>query len=132
MPRELVPVSHANSFGAVHVERDTSYKPVIATCFRSNHDITQIPTNAKAQAHIYYLANYTTKADISPQREAAIRKYILQVTGHEHTVSRENEPDGDSDSCSDHEDDLSMEEIRESPNPESISLSTGLAVSFQY
>lgn len=72
MPRELVPVSYGDEFGVVHVKRDdpwiTSYNPAIATCFRSNHDVTWIPTNAKAHAYIYYLTNYATKADLSPQQ----------------------------------------------------------------
>jgi len=72
MPRELVAETHADEFGVVHIKRDdswiTSYNPAIATCLRSNHDITWIPTNAKAHAYIYYLTNYATKADISPQQ----------------------------------------------------------------
>jgi hypothetical protein len=72
MPRELVPMSNVDDFGVVHVKRTngwvTSYNPAITTCIRSNHDITWIPTTAKALAYVYYLTNYTTKADISPQQ----------------------------------------------------------------
>lgn len=55
-----------------HVKRSngwvTSYNPAIASCIRSNHDLTWIPTRSKALAYIYYLTNYATKADISPQQ----------------------------------------------------------------
>jgi hypothetical protein len=40
----------------------------LATCIRSNHDIAWIPTSSKALAYVYYLTNYSTKADISPQQ----------------------------------------------------------------
>ena len=72
MPRELVPNSYVDRFGVVHVKRTngwvTSYNPAIASCIRSNHDITWIPTSSKALAYVYYLTNYATKADISPQQ----------------------------------------------------------------
>ena len=72
MPRDLVPTSHVDQFGVVHVKRSngwvTSYNPAIASCIRSNHDITWIPTSSKALAYVYYLTNYATKADISPQQ----------------------------------------------------------------
>jgi hypothetical protein len=55
-----------------HVKRSngwvTSYNPAIASCIRSHHDITWIPTSSKALAYVYYLTNYATKADISPQQ----------------------------------------------------------------
>jgi hypothetical protein len=45
MPRELVAETHADEFGVVHIKRDdswiTSYNPAIATCLRSNHDISR-------------------------------------------------------------------------------------------
>ena len=72
MPRDLQPVSCADDFGVIHLKRDdgwiTSYNPAIATCIRSNHDITWIPTNVKALSYIYYLTNYATKADVSPHQ----------------------------------------------------------------
>jgi hypothetical protein len=40
----------------------------IATSIRSNHDVSWIPTSTKALAYIYYLTNYATKADVSPQQ----------------------------------------------------------------
>jgi hypothetical protein len=46
----------------------TSYNPAIASCIRSNHDITWIPTSSKALTCVCYLTNCATKADISPQQ----------------------------------------------------------------
>lgn len=47
----------------------TSYNPAIAYCIRSNHDIIWIlSSSSKALAYVYYLTNYATKADISPQQ----------------------------------------------------------------
>ena len=90
MPRELVPTSHVDQFGVVHVKRSngwvTSYNPAIASCIRSNHDLTWIPTSSKALAYIYYLTNYATKADISPQqilvKGALIADSIKTAGGH--------------------------------------------------
>jgi hypothetical protein len=45
-----------------------NYNPAIATSIRSNHDVSWIPTSTKALAYIYYLTNYATKTDVSPQQ----------------------------------------------------------------
>ena len=90
MPRELVPTSHVDQFGVVHVKRSngwvTSYNPAIASCIRSNHDLTWIPTSSKALVYVYYLTNYATKADISPQqilvKGALIADSIKTAGGH--------------------------------------------------
>ena len=72
MPRELVPNSFVDDFGVVHFQRTNgwinSYNPAIATSIPSNHDVSWIPTSTKALAYIYYLTNYATEADVSPQQ----------------------------------------------------------------
>ena len=96
MPRELVPTPYADRFGVVHVKRDngwvTSYNPAIASCIRSNHDVTWIPTSSKALAYVYYLTNYATKADISPQQILVKGALIADSikNGNETTSSTDN------------------------------------------
>jgi len=72
MPRELIPESYVDDFGVVHLQRSngwiTSYNAAIASCIRSNHDLSWIPTSSKALALVYYLTNYATKADLSPHQ----------------------------------------------------------------
>jgi hypothetical protein len=70
MPRSIVPQTYIDDFGVVHIKRSNSwaisYNPALATCIRSNHDISWISTQEKALAFIYYITNYATKADVSP------------------------------------------------------------------
>jgi hypothetical protein len=42
------------------------HKPAIATCIRSNQDVSWIPTMAKTLSLVYYITNYATKDDVSP------------------------------------------------------------------
>jgi hypothetical protein len=89
MPRTLYPTSSIDQDGVVHLQRTdgwiTSYNPAIASCLRSNHDITWIPTSIKALAYIYYLTNYMTKADTSPQqilvKAALLSDSMKQIAG---------------------------------------------------
>ena len=76
MPRELVPTSHVDEFGVVHVKRSngwvTSYNPAIASCIRSNHDITWIPTSSKALAYIYYFDKLRHKSGHLPSADPKV------------------------------------------------------------
>jgi Helitron helicase-like domain at N-terminus/PIF1-like helicase len=85
MPRELVPTASVDEFGVVHLARNhewiNPWNPAIATCIRSNHDISWVPTMAKTLSLIYYLTNYATKDDVSPQQilvKAALLKRTIE------------------------------------------------------
>lgn len=69
MPRDLLPTSEVDELGVIHLARNNGWvnlwNPVIASCIRSNHDISWIPTVAKALCLIYYTTNYATKDDVS-------------------------------------------------------------------
>jgi hypothetical protein len=68
-PRDLIAQSHVNGHGVVHLERNhqwiNPWNPVLASLLRSNHDISFIPTAARALAAVYYMTNYATKYDVS-------------------------------------------------------------------
>src|SRR5581483_6558384 len=59
MPRDLVPTSTVDEFGVIYQARNdgwiNSWNPPIASCLRSNHDVSWIPTVAKCLALIYYI-----------------------------------------------------------------------------
>jgi hypothetical protein len=85
MPRELVPVSNVDEFGVTHLARNhgwvNAWNPAIATCIRSNHDVSWIPTMAKTLSLVYYITNYATKDDISPAQillKAALLKRSIE------------------------------------------------------
>ena len=85
MPRELVPHSHVDEFGVIHLARNngwvTPWNPAIASCIRSNHDISWIPTVTKCLALLYYQTNYATKDDVSPYQmvlKAALLKESIE------------------------------------------------------
>jgi hypothetical protein len=53
----------------------------MASCIRSNQDISWIPTVAKALCLIYYITNYATKDDVSPYQmlvKAALLKQSIE------------------------------------------------------
>jgi hypothetical protein len=70
MPRELVASPKIDELGVIHLARNhpwiNPWNPAIASCLRSNHDISWIPTVSKSLALIYYITNYATKDDVSP------------------------------------------------------------------
>jgi hypothetical protein len=70
MPRDLLSASKVDELGVIHLARNNGWvnpwNPAIANCIRSNHDLSWIPTVAKALSLIYYLTNYATKDDVSP------------------------------------------------------------------
>lgn len=75
MPRDLVPASRVDEFGLIHLTRNHAWtnpwNPAIASCLRSNHDISWIPTVSKSLSLIYYITNYATKDDVSPWQMVA-------------------------------------------------------------
>ncbi|KAH7120149.1 hypothetical protein B0J13DRAFT_166144 [Dactylonectria estremocensis] len=84
MPRDLRPHSEVDELGVVHLARNhgwvNPWNPAIASCIRSNHDISWIPTTTKCLALIYYLTNYATKDDVSPHQmlvKAALLKQSM-------------------------------------------------------
>jgi hypothetical protein len=85
MPRNLVPHSYADENGVIHLARNHAWvnpwNPAIASCIRSNHDISWIPTVAKCLSLIYYQTNYATKDDITPHQmllKAALLKDSIE------------------------------------------------------
>ena len=85
MPRDLIPDSKVDDFGVVHLARNhgwvNPWNPAIATCIRSNHDISWIPTMLKALCVTYYITNYATKDDVSPHQilvKAALLKRSIE------------------------------------------------------
>ena len=86
MPRKLVPTSYVDKYGVIHIARHNEWvvpwNPAITTCLRSNHDISSVPTVSKSLALLYYLTNYSTKDDISPQQillKAALLKDCAEI-----------------------------------------------------
>jgi hypothetical protein len=69
MPRDLLPNSEVDEFGVIHLARNhgwvNPWNPAIASCIRSNQDISWIPTVAKALCLIYYVTNYAVEDDCS-------------------------------------------------------------------
>ncbi|KAI1829024.1 hypothetical protein DTO027I6_10052 [Penicillium roqueforti] len=70
MPRDLVSESKVDDLGMIHLRRNhawvTAWNPAIASCNRSNHDISWVPTVSKSLSLLYYITNYATKDDVSP------------------------------------------------------------------
>ncbi|KAJ5195491.1 uncharacterized protein N7498_008929 [Penicillium cinerascens] len=65
MPREIVPSSEIDDLGVIYLARNhpwiNPWNPAIASCLRSNHDISWIPTVSKSLTLVYYITNYATK-----------------------------------------------------------------------
>lgn len=82
MPRDLVPVPKIDEFGLIHLARNHAWinpwNPAIASCVRSNHDISWIPTVSKSLSLIYYITNYATKDDVSPWQMVAKAALLKQ------------------------------------------------------
>src|SRR2546423_1553450 len=84
MPRDLRTHSEVDELGVIHLTRNNGWvnpwNPAIASCIRSNHDVSWIPTTTKCLALIYYLTNYATKDDVSPHQmlvKAALLKQSM-------------------------------------------------------
>lgn len=61
--KKIIPHSVANQHGVIQIKRQwyawiNSYNCVLASCFRSNHDISWIPTIARSLSVMYYITNY--------------------------------------------------------------------------
>jgi hypothetical protein len=86
MPRELVASSTVDESGIVHLARNDAWvnpwNPAIASCIRSNQDVSWIPTVSKSLALVYYITNYATKDDVSP--EQLLAKAALLKQSHSH------------------------------------------------
>jgi hypothetical protein len=85
MPRDPVPTSTIDEFGLIHLARNHAWinpwNPAIASCVRSNQDISWIPTISKSLSLIYYITNYATKDDVSPWQivaKAALLKQSIE------------------------------------------------------
>ncbi|KAK4936123.1 hypothetical protein LTR66_015377, partial [Elasticomyces elasticus] len=81
-PRDLVPTSKVDEVGLIHLARNHAWtnpwNPAIASCVRSNHDISWIPTVSKSLSLIYYITNYATKDDVSPWQMVAKAALLKQ------------------------------------------------------
>jgi hypothetical protein len=85
MPRDLLSTSMVDELGVIHLARNhcwvNPWNTAIASCIRSNHDISWIPTVVKALCLIYYITNYATKDDVSPYQmlvKAALLKRSIE------------------------------------------------------
>ncbi|KAJ6125807.1 hypothetical protein N7471_010300 [Penicillium samsonianum] len=83
MPREIVLSSKIDDLGVIHLARNhpwiNPWNPTIASCLRSNHDISWIPTVSKSLALVYYITNYATKDDVSPWQMIAKGALLKQA-----------------------------------------------------
>ncbi|KAJ5761308.1 hypothetical protein N7520_008464 [Penicillium odoratum] len=90
MPRDLIPMSKVDDFGLIHLARNhpwiNPWNPTIASCVRSNHDISWIPTVFKSLSLIYYITNYTTKDDVSPWQIVAKAALLKQRIDRAHAT----------------------------------------------
>jgi hypothetical protein len=84
MPRDLLQTSKVDEHGVIHLARNhpwvNPWNPAIASCIRSNHDISWIPTVSKSLSLVYYITNYATKDDVSPLQmvtKAALLKQAI-------------------------------------------------------
>ncbi|KAJ5318263.1 hypothetical protein N7476_004683 [Penicillium atrosanguineum] len=85
MPRDLLDASKVDEHGIIHLARNhawvSPWNPSIASCIRSNHDISWIPTVSKSLSLLYYITNYATKDDVSSCHmvtKAALLKQMIE------------------------------------------------------
>jgi hypothetical protein len=95
MPRALIHSSMVDEHGIIHLARNhpwvNPWNPAIATCIRSNHDISWIPTVSKSLSLIYYITNYATKDDISPLQiitKAALLRQAIESANNNPSPTR--------------------------------------------
>jgi hypothetical protein len=97
MPRDLLSTSKVDDVGNIQIARNHAWinpwNPAIASCIRSNQDISWIPTVSKSLALIYYITNYATKDDVSPwqilAKTALLKQSIDQAKLTEHPTATE-------------------------------------------
>jgi hypothetical protein len=90
MPRDIVAASHIDANGVIQLTRNHAWvnpwNPTIASCIRSNHDISWIPTVSKSLALVYYITNYATKDDVSPLQMLTKAALLRQAIDHAHST----------------------------------------------
>jgi hypothetical protein len=86
MPRDLFTESKVDNLCVIRLSRNHArvnpWNPAIASCIRSNHDISWIPTVSKSLSLLYYITNYATKDDISPWQVVAKAAMLKQSIDH--------------------------------------------------
>lgn len=86
IPRDLLEVSKIDNHGIVHLARNHAWvnpwNSAIASCIRSNHDISWIPTVSKSLSLLYYITNYATKDDMSPTQMVTKAALLKQAIEH--------------------------------------------------
>jgi Helitron helicase-like domain at N-terminus len=99
MPRDLEPVSRVDGLGVVHLARNhgwiNPWNPAIASCIRSNQDISWILIVSGYLSLIYYITNYATKDDVSTWQivaKAALLKQTMYREGERRGVSNSDRP----------------------------------------
>ena len=75
-PRPLQELTEIDSNGLIHGKRNNQWinsgNPILASCLRSNHDISLIPTKSMSLALTYYITEYATKHDLKTYQAVAI------------------------------------------------------------
>jgi hypothetical protein len=91
MPRDILERSRVDDYGIVHLARNHAWvnpwNPAIASCIRSNHDISWIPTMSKSLSLLYYITNYATKDDVSPGQIVAKAALLKQSIDRANSAS---------------------------------------------
>lgn len=97
MPRDILERSRVDDYGIVHLSRNHAWvnpwNPAIASCIRSNHDISWIPTMSKSLSLLYYITNYATKDDVSPGRIVAKAALLKQAIDRANSASAPRQVD---------------------------------------
>ncbi|EPS29066.1 hypothetical protein PDE_04014 [Penicillium oxalicum 114-2] len=83
MPRGLLEISRVDEHGIIHLARNHAWinpwNPSLASCIRSNHDISWIPTVSKSLSLLYYITNYAPKDDVAPWQMIAKAALLKQM-----------------------------------------------------
>jgi hypothetical protein len=90
MPHNLLKTSKVDDHGVIHLARNhpwvNPWNPAIASCIRSNHNISWIPTVSKSLSLVYYITNYATKDDISPLQMVTKAALLKQAINQANTT----------------------------------------------
>jgi hypothetical protein len=97
MPRDILERSKVDDYGIVYLARNHAWvnpwNPAIASCIRSNHDISWIPTMSKSLSLLYYITNYATKDDVSPGQIVAKAALLKQAIDRAKSASAPRQVD---------------------------------------
>jgi transcriptional regulator of met regulon len=78
------------SNGVIHPARNHAWinpcNPAIASCIRSNHDISWITTVSKSLSLVYYITNYATKDDVSSLQMVTKAALLKEAIDHANTT----------------------------------------------